>query len=204
MERAFFKDTLIWLPEKGIGFFPVQDFPYDQIYFGKYEGYAETERGHKITETRIDLVDRYYDGYLIDVGVGCGQFVLNRPKTKGFDVNPAAIRWLKDRGLWEDFYGGDGYKAISFWDSLEHIEFPEKAVGLAAEWVFVSLPVFRDCGHVLKSKHFRKDEHFWYFTESGLILWFEGQGFFLVESNKQEQKLGREDIMSFVFRRHNA
>lgn len=204
MFNAVPADSLIWFPEKRMGYFPVKAFTYDSAYFDKYMGYAETEVGRQITKARIDLVARHHVGPVVDVGIGCGQFVGLRPDTRGFDVNLEAERWLKDRGLWSDIYVGQGLGALTFWDSLEHIEDIESAVSCAKRFVFVSIPIFSGPDHVLRSKHFRKDEHYWYFTDSGLIWWFGERGFDLLESNKMEQEFGREDIGSYAFKRRNG
>ena len=199
------KNSLIWMPEKGLGYYPVKEseWPYDHDYFGKYQGYADTDMGKKITQARIDLVARHYSGPLVDVGIGCGQFVNERWGTFGFDVNPVAKKWLKERDLWRNIYDGQGYDALSFWDSLEHIKDPATAVQQAHRWVFVSIPIFNNCNHILQSKHYRKDEHYWYFMVSGILKWFDGLGFSLHECDETEKNLGREDIMSFAFKRRS-
>lgn len=205
MFDSFIADSLIWLPEKGLGFYPAKGAVYGQAYFNKYRGYAKTERGREITRARVEFVARHYCGPLVDVGVGCGQFVRERRQTDGFDINPVAIHWLIANGRWRDIYDGKRCAAATFWDSLEHIEDAAGVVNRAARWVFLSLPIFRDCDHVLESRHYRKDEHFWYFTDQGLVRWFEEQGFRLTERNTMEQPLGREDIASYAFRRvHDA
>lgn len=192
----------VWLPEMGMGHFPVMQSlrPYDADYFSRYQAMADTPMGRKLTEARINLVARHYDGPLLDVGIGSGQFVHTRPNTYGYDVNPAGIAWLEQRKLWAELYDG-GYPALSFWDSLEHIDRPDIAVANAGHWVFVSVPVFRNCDHVLRSKHFRKTEHIWYWTHDGLISWFAEQGFRLAEYNTVECLLGRDDIYSYAFNR---
>ena len=83
----------------------------------------------------------------------------------------------------------------------EHIDRPEIAVAKAERWVFVSVPIFEDGDHVLRSKHFRPDEHIFYWTHDGLIKWFAQQGFKLVEYNTCESALGREGIGSYAFER---
>lgn len=192
--------SLHWLPERGMGYYPVQHQPYNQDYFDKYVGYAQTQTGRALTQARIDLVARHYDGPLVDVGIGCGQFVERRPFTQGYDVNPAGVEWLQQRGLFCHFYFSDCY-AASFWDSLEHIPAPHLALDQVRQWAFVSIPIFDDAQHVLRSKHFRRDEHFWYFTEAGFLDWMADHGFECVESSRMECDLGREDIMSFALRR---
>lgn len=204
MLNVIAEKNLIWLPEKGIGYYPVKDFPYNEDYFQKYEKYAMTDLGFKITEARINFVARHWSGELVDVGVGSGQFIRARGGAKGFDVNPSGKQWLEQSGLWCDIYNGHICQALTFWDSLEHIEDIVSAVSRAKKFIFVSIPIFENCEHILRSKHFRKDEHFWYFTDEGFVRWMSEQGFDLLERNKMEQDFGREDIFSYAFRRRDA
>ncbi|HDT0657922.1 TPA: hypothetical protein QIB60_000523 [Enterobacter cloacae subsp. dissolvens] len=195
------KQGLVWLPELGMGRFPVpKDRPYDADYFSRYQELADTDLGRELTAARIRLVARHYTGPVLDVGIGAGQFVTARPETKGFDVNPAGVEWLKERGAWANLYR-DRYPALTFWDSLEHIDRPDVAVGRAEKWVFVSVPIFSGAEHVIRSRHFRRDEHIWYWTHDGLVNWFGEQGFGLAEHNCLETVLGREGIGSYAFAR---
>jgi len=205
MDRVFSERAaagLVWLPEVGMGYYPVRsaDMPYDAAYFERYQRQAGTEIGRQLTEARVDLVARHYTGELLDVGIGCGQFVQARLSTLGYDVNPAGVEWLKARDLYRDLYAGQ-VRAASFWDALEHIPDPGAAVAQVLEWVFVSLPVYESAAHVLRSKHFRKDEHLWYHEDRGIKWWFAEQGFECVEATDVESQIGRDGIMSYVFRR---
>lgn len=199
------EDGLTWYPERGMGYYPVRGngSVYDRAYFEKYCQYAQTELGRQLTLARVSLVDRYLPhGPLLDVGIGSGAFVETRGRgapTFGFDINPAAIAWLMEKELYRDPMEG-AIAGMSFWDSLEHL--PEPELTLAhTEWAFMSLPVFTGPDHVLGSKHFRRDEHLWYFTRDGLIRWMGVQGFRCREHNTMESLLGREDIHTFVFER---
>lgn len=195
------KSGLVWLPELGMGRYPVpKTRPYDEEYFSRYQELADTDLGRELTAARIRLVARHYTGPVLDVGIGAGQFVTARPETKGYDVNPAGIEWLKERGSWANLYR-DRYPALTFWDSLEHIDRPDVAVARAEKWVFVSVPIFSGAEHVIRSRHFRRDEHIWYWTHDGLVAWFGEQGFELMESNGIETQLGREGIGSYAFAR---
>lgn len=192
---------LVWLPELGMGRFPVpKDRPYDAAYFERYRKMADTLMGKDLTAARIALVAKHYSGLVVDVGIGSGQFVEARANTKGYDVNPAGIEWLQCRGVWADIYT-NRYPALTFWDSLEHIDRPDIAVAKAENWVFVSVPIFEDAEHILRSRHYRRDEHIWYWTHEGICNWFHEQGFELVEHNTAESDLGRDGITSYVFRR---
>ena len=192
---------LVFLPEIGVGYYPVpRERPYDASYFARYQQMAETEMGRALTQARVDMVARHYAGKLLDVGIGSGQFVAARQGTWGYDVNPEGIRWLKECGRYSNLYQGS-WPALAFWDSLEHIDDPEGAIEQADEWVFVSIPIFSGGDDILTSRHFRKDEHLWYFTHDGLLKWFDAQGFDCAEHNDGETLLGRDGIRSYAFRR---
>ena len=197
------KDNLIWFPERGIGYFPVTDFIYDDNYFNNYKGLSETEMGTRLIQLRISFVSKYFSGKVVDVGIGCGHFVSMRDNTLGYDVNPAGIRWLKEKSLYFDIYEKK-CDTLTFWDSLEHIKEPELAIRQASKWVFVSMPIYEDISHLLRSKHFKKSEHFWYFTHGGLVYWFSENGFDLVDFTDEETQLGREGITSYAFKRRKS
>jgi hypothetical protein len=91
--------------------------------------------------------------------------------------------------------------AMSFWDSLEHIHNPTALLDNIKTYAFISCPVYRDKEHILGSKHFRPDEHCWYWTKTGLMAFMSNFGFTLIEYSNVETFLGREDIGSFVFKR---
>lgn len=187
--------------DAGVGFLPVSESPYDAAYFDKYRRYADTEMGRAITQARVDLVRRHMGGGTVcDVGIGCGAFV-EAAQCAGYDINPAGVAWLNERAAYRDPYAQD-FDALTFWDALEHI--PDVALMLtnARRWVFASLPIVPGDGPPnVGWKHWRKDEHCWYFTAAGFIRWMSGHGFDLVEANRAETALGREDIMSFALER---
>ena len=199
--RSLAARSLVWVADPGIGYLPLDGAqPYDESYFAKYAGYAETDVGRRLNAARMALVARHWDGPLVDVGIGCGQFVAARPMTQGYDVNPAGIAWLNERDLWCDPYAQD-VRAACFWDSLEHITDPAPLLANVRDKAFVALPIFRDMQHALGSKHFRPDEHCWYFTERGFVAFMDAHGFRLVEVTDDEMRIGREDILSFAFER---
>jgi hypothetical protein len=196
---------LQWFPELGVGYFPVIGSPYDQAYFDRFARQALEPIGQKLLRARVSFVDKHYSGALLDVGIGSGAFIEKRNdlrpgSTFGFDINPAGVAWLKKRNLWYNPYDGD-VPALSMWDVLEHMHDFRLLLGGVRRLLFLSLPIFRDVEHVLRSKHFRKDEHFWYFTRSGLITVLHNFGFELIAESDMEIRAGREDIGTFAFRR---
>lgn len=194
--------SLVFLPERGIGHYPVKPLEYDGGYFKKYQAMADTPIGKALIRHRVELVNKYTHGEIIDVGIGAGTFVETRGNmTYGDDINPVARQWLDDRGLLRSL--NDGIESACFWDSLEHFERPEWAVERVSKWCFISMPIYRDAYHVLNSKHYRKDEHYWYFTKQGLIDWMDENGFDFIEYSDAETLIGREDIGAFVFKRRS-
>jgi hypothetical protein len=177
-----------------------EDAPYDAAYMAKYAGYAQTEIGRRLNDARLELVAKHWQGPLVDIGIGCGQFVQSRSLTKGYDVNPAGVEWLHSRGLYLDPYETP-VDAACFWDSLEHISNPAPLLANAKRWAFVAIPVFRDLAHLMRSRHFRVDEHFLYFTKRGFVAFMYAHGFDCVDITDDETRIGREDIASFAFER---
>ncbi len=128
-----------------------------------------TDIGKTLNNARVELVQAYKMSEILDIGIGSGAFVKALDYAYGFDINPYAVAWLKEVGKYKDPYPVD---SMSFWDSLEHI---------------------------LRSKHFRPDEHCWYWTKQGLQRFMSNFDFSLLEYNLMETEIGREDIGTFVF-----
>jgi hypothetical protein len=199
--NLFASKKLQWLEEVGIGYLDYPAVPYDLDYFQKYIGYEDTEIGQRLNDARVDLVDAYTRGTVIDVGIGSGLFCRTRANTFGCDINPHAIEWLAGRGLYLTPDEERPVEALTFWDSLEHIPDPSELLAGAKEFVFISCPIYDGVQSVLASKHYRPGEHFWYWTAEGMANFMAMFGFELVESNQMESDLGREDIGTFVFKR---
>jgi hypothetical protein len=176
---------------------------YDASYFNKcasYEGQAIAER---INAGRIAMVDRYCKNLpVLDVGIGSGEFIKKRLLTFGVDVNPVAIRWLKENRLWADeLHSFAGY---TFWDVIEHVPAPKAAYFdhiRAGAYLFTSLPIFTTLRTIRESKHYRPGEHLYYWTRTGFISWMSWHGFTVLERQEFEIDAGREAIESFAFRR---
>lgn len=200
------KENLVWLPEQGIGYFPVRNAVYGDEYFDEYVRREKTEIGECLNAFRLYLVDKYVSGQILDVGVGCGTFLKLRKNCVGYDVNLKAVGLLKEAKLFcnpyeTDFESG-AIQGVTFFDSLEHIESPGRILSrINRQIVFVSIPIFRDLDHLLSSKHLKKKEHFYYFTEDSFIKYMVSFDFELLEVLDDEIKCGREDIYTFVFRR---
>lgn len=192
-------DCLLWSEELGMGFHPRPPMDYSGPYFEKYQALDDTPMGEALTRARVEMVARHCQSGVVDIGIGGGRFV-TEADCWGYDVNAEAVAWLKARNRYFDIYA-NATEAICCWDSLEHIPEPEKLLAQVGEWVFVSMPIYQDSKDCLKSKHFKPGEHLWFFTDWGFINWMDRQGFEMMERNDIESKLGREEIMSYAFRR---
>lgn len=196
---------LVWWPERGFGYYPARpEGVYDAAYFAKYEAYAKTEMGEKLRAARLALVQKHGAESVFDVGIGSGDFLRAASEAGleswGYDVSPHGVEWLKRRGRFRNPYVHPA-ENLTLWDSLEHVADPSRLVRRASGLVFVSLPIFEGPDHVLRSKHFRPAEHYWYFTDRGFQRWATRLGFEMIETNEMETEIGREDIRTYVLRR---
>lgn len=176
---------------------------YDAAYFNKCAAYEDQTIARALNGARIALVDKHVGAntQVLDIGIGSGEFIRKRPNTRGFDINPAALQWLRKHRLYSAEFAG--FWAFTFWDVLEHVEDPEVYFRhmTAGSWVFASLPIFNDMTRIRESKHYRPGEHLYYWTESGFVNWMREHGFDLADCNDYETQAGRESIVSFAFHR---
>lgn len=176
---------------------------YDADYFNKCAGYEDKDIALKINAGRIAMVNDHAgaDVNVLDIGIGSGEFIKKRPHTFGFDVNPVAVDWLNSCGLFASDF--ERFTAFTFWDVLEHIERPALYFSSMASgsFLFVSIPIFSNLKSIRQSRHYRPGEHLYYFTENGFIGWMEMYQFQLLDRQDYEMKAGRDNILSFAFRR---
>ncbi len=173
---------------------------YDDEYYNKCVSYEGKAVAQKINAGRIAFVQKHFgDGLAVDVGIGSGEFIKNRPNTYGQDINPVAIEWLKRNDLWARYLSD--FEALTFWDVIEHVPTPADYFGKVSDgaYLFTSLPIFEDLSQIRASKHYRPGEHLYYFTEPGFVCWMGMHGFQLLERQTFEMDAGRENIYSFAF-----
>lgn len=194
-------DCFLWSPEKGQGFHSRPAMLYGGEYFANYQKLDATKMGGLLTKARIELVKKYFNpAEVVDIGIGGGRFV-EESQGMGFDVCPDAVKWLQSSCSYRDPYGAEEVRAITCWDSLEHIPQPEKLLARVREWLFVSIPICETAKEWAESKHMKPGEHIHYFSLQGFIRWCGEHGFECVEVNWAETELGREGIASFAFKR---
>ena len=193
----------LMITERGIAYQKdmSRSFKYDKEYFDCYLDYNNSPICKDLHRARKEFVDKYHGKLVLDIGVGSGEFIKSRPKTKGYDINPHAVNWLETYGYYSDQFAD--FKAFTFWDVIEHVQDPNsyfKHIRKDA-YLFTSIPVFKKLERVRLSKHYKPNEHLYYFTEEGFINWMALYGFRLLEKDDFESRLGREDVMSFAFKR---
>lgn len=182
-----------------------QSVEYGEDYFKKYINYESTDIAIKLNEFRTTITEKYCSS-LLDVGIGSGEFIKSSNiKTFGFDINPLAKQWLKEKDLFQDPYiempNVDG---VTFWDSLEHIPVPCDILSLITknQYAFISMPIFSDLLTLKSSRHYRPNEHYYYFTSKGMIQYMHDLDFSIVEIQDGETQAGREGILTFVFQKN--
>ena len=172
---------------------------YGEDYWQEFQRRDETDTGAALTAARIEFVRRHHDGTLVDIGVGGGRFV-REAGCVGYDINPLAVDWLRDRGSYSDPYSAD-VQAVTCWDSLEHMPDPKALLRNVTDWLFASIPVASSREAWLDSPHYKPGEHIWFWSTFGFVSWCWRWGFDVVEISDIEVKLGRRDIKTFAFRR---
>lgn len=198
---------LIWSQQDGVGYLEVNDAGvYGQEYFDRYREMSLTPMAVALNRFRADLVLKHAGVSeavtLLDVGIGDGAFLRALEGVRwiqrfGADVNPAGIAYLEEHGQLGSI-DDDQYDVVTFWDSLEHIRDPRWALRSAAHVALVSIPIFANVEHVLASRHYRPDEHCWYFTRAGFCAFADREGFDVVDVLATETALGRDGIETFV------
>lgn len=221
-------ETLQWFPEYDFGFLNCDQFNndkvvYDEKYFQKYVSYRETEICRKLNSLRAKLVfalmKKVENPVIHDFGAGACDFIKKmieddpNVRISGNDVNLSSVDELKSINR----YALDGCRfanIVTFWDSLEHIGHIRNLLDYISvgAYVVVTIPIALDCNHAIRFKHYRTDEHYWYFTRNGFVNHFmPAFGFRMIPISEftqeryidesMEEHVGRSDVMTFIFRR---
>lgn len=184
-----------------------QSIDYGDDYFTNYVNISGTSIANKLNNSRVALTEKHCKKCILDIGIGSGEFILSSKKLKvyGFDINPYGVSWLKKRNLLVDPYRENDpeIEGFTLWDVLEHMPNPDDFTNkvLPKQFVFISIPTFVNFRNVKKSKHYKPNEHYYYFSIDGLIKYMDDCDFKYIEHNDMEIKAGREGITSFVFRK---
>ena len=150
-----------------------------------------------INQIRWDFVKEIKPKIVLDYGAGACFLSKYAPKgvvVDTYDIGDFPVKYTGIRHK--------SYDLIFLCDVLEHIpDFREfDYLWEKAEYVYISIPILPK-GRELKTwKHFKPGEHYHYFTERSLDLFFEGRGFENIKSGYPECKI-RSDIYSVLYKR---
>lgn len=186
---------------------------YGLYYWWKIKRREYTPIANALNSFRVGITKKYINSSetIIDVGIGSGEFIKRHPYSLvyGYDINKYAIKWLKRNNIYLDIYEElrkykateiTNLKGITMWDTLEHLPEPGKILCNMppASYLFVSIPIYKDLKSIKHSKHYRPNEHYWYFTEEGFDNYITNYKFKIVHLDTYESTVGRNNIMSFV------
>ena len=183
-----------------------QEFEYSKEYWDKYIAYEKNEVSTPLNNFRKSITQKYAYN-IMDVGIGSGLFIktVSARKKFGYDINRYAIQWLKAANIYHDPFKNDNsiINGWTFWDSIEHMENPSDIISVIPHQAVLifSLPIFDKIEKVQMSKHYRPNEHLYYFTTNGFIKFLEDSDCTVIEIRTDETKIGRENILTFVARK---
>ena len=200
---------LILLPEYGMAYQEdrTKSVSYGKKYWKKYINYEGKPIAVAINKGRVRIAKDHRCRCLLDVGIGSGEFIksTNEIVIYGYDVNEYAVKWLRKQNCYKNPYIAPLaiFDGLTFWDSLEHIQEPVELLRKIPKgmFIFVSIPIFKDVYCIRDSKHYRPNEHYWYFTDKGLRTWMNSHCFDFIEMRDFEIRAGREDIFTYVFKK---
>lgn len=202
-----FGSDLRYCPEQGIMYQNDMNVSveYDQAYFDTYAHRRGSEIAVKLNKGRVAFSHRYCNT-LLDFGIGSGEFIEHcTAKMYGFDINPVAVDLLKKKGMYVDPYVSqpDDIEGWTMWDTLEHVPEPQNTFMHVRSWqyLFISLPIFDNILSIRQSKHYKPNEHYYYFTSDGFVRFMDDSGFQLIAVDDFETMAGRESIYTYAFRK---
>lgn len=178
---------------------------YGADYLAKVDAYDGSEIAKAVNAGRCAMLVRHLPmkATVLDIGAGSGAFVRDAAaagfRMSGLDVIPDAVARLLAAGVYAD--DPHVFDAVTLWDSLEHMEEPEKYLRSVRKGshLFASIPVFEDLRKIRESKHYRPGEHLYYWTPDGFAAWMAMYGFRLLEVSTHETDAGRASISAFAF-----
>jgi len=180
---------------------------YESNYWQNYINLAGSVIANKLNDFRVSFVEKYLPnhGSVLDIGIGSGEFINSSKNRKvyGFDVNPYGIEWLKEKNLYFNPYEKNqpnDIAAYTFWDAIEHFTNPSHLLNIIKKdsYCFFSLPIFENFDKLTESKHYKPNEHLYYWTEQSFKDYLNRLGFSVLEVSNGETEAGRFGIKSFV------
>lgn len=196
---------LVLKPEQGFAYqADLSPMDYSDVYLAKFTAYDRAIEA-KVLAGRIALIKRHLPlgAMVLDYGAGDGAFVREAYdhafQVKGYEVIPEMVEKLKESNLYAE--DPERFEAVTAWDVLEHLPRPQDLLRRCDEYLFLSVPIFTDLTRIRESKHYRPNEHLFYWTDAGLVRFLVDHGFKLLERSSHEEVAGRESICAYAFKR---
>ena len=189
-----------------------QPFEYGEAYVDRYRDLEATNIGEALNALRVaHLLCRGIKS-CIDVGIGSGAFLKecwsHEITCYGYDVNPVAIEWLNAREAYLDPYEPSDVatEAITCWDSIEHMKRPGDLLDRMRPgcYLLATLPIFHRLSDIASSKHYKPNEHLWYWTAAGFVGFLASHDLHVIEMTDSEVRCGREQVATFIARKAGA
>lgn len=175
---------------------------YNQEYYTRYQNRSDTETGKKIYDSRWEIIEKYCHGNmtLLDYGCASGAFhtsARNGFVTFGYDINPHSPYHREINGQMD---------IVTMWDVIEHLHDPKDTIKkLNPKMLFISTPNKGAVEKLEGWRHYRPDEHLWYFDLPSLESLLRECGFKIVEHNFTEGSIRNperpQDIITVVAER---
>jgi len=195
---------------------------YNEDYAHLYVSYLSQDLGHKIVKHRVQELQKLTNLFgweshrcsTLDFGCATG-IVVREARELGLDAwgyEPHAVFFNSHHALHVAPWIAINPESIvstpfvvSFYDALEHLERVDKWLQLFQPIrIVVTLPVVpltMFSKDLPNWKHYKPDEHVWYFTDNGIHNFLAAHGYEVYEVEDFERKLGRLDALTVHARR---
>lgn len=177
---------------------------YGEEYAEKYARYSRTEMGKSLSKFRKNFVEMFRPERVLDYGCGWGTLVLSQNGWSGYDINPFCMKHLGEKAVRNPVL--QSYDCVCFFDSFEHLSDPTSILkSMSADSLLVcTIPIWckNSWSGIVSWKHWRPSEHLCYFTLKGLISYLEMYGFSVLRCDPAETEIGREDMVTFCFKKN--
>lgn len=151
--------------------------------------------------------DAFAAARVLELGPGAGTLMNTLKKhcasVDGFDVVPSPHSTVSEtdslRSKWD---------LLIACDVIEHMPDSESFFDYDFEWAYISIPAMpADVEKMSTWRHFKPDQHLWYFTRPDFCRWVERHGYEIKYSGHTEDLIRRRwddnepNISNFVIRR---
>jgi Methyltransferase domain len=190
---------------------------YSKDYADNYEKYSHSAVNDNLMLFRLGMVARYVPcgSRLLDFGTALGIFLeFAQPyyKCEGIEPNTEAVKLARVGPIHSGLNGLGKFKAITFFDVLEHIEEPKELLRLMKiryleprGYLFITTPnaeCVTTAAAVASWKHYKPKEHLFLYTKNSLSAIMRRLGFEVVHWGHEESAIrpgnSRGDLLTCV------